>query len=1032
MKRNRKLKLSDLKKIPIAKICFLILLLCITHSLIHAQSVKTIAGIVVDESGEPLIGVNVVVKGASTGNVTDIDGNYSINITGTNAVTLIFSYVGYITQEVPTGGRSRIDITLSQNTKELGDVVVVGYGVQKRTTITGAVSSVKGDEINIAPVTNASNALAGRIPGVLSYQRSGEPGKDGSTIRIRGVNTFGDTAPLVVVDGVPGRSLERIDANSIENITVLKDASAAIYGSRAANGVILITTKRGSEGKPEIDIKYNQGFNQPTRIPEMCDAVEYATMMNELNEYRGIAPRYTPDEIQKFGDGSDPWRYPNVDYFKETFKSWSMQNDLNVSLSGGSERVNYYVSAGFKNQDGYYKESATYYKQYDFRSNLDAKVTKNIKVGFDVAGRMEDRNYPAVSLYSLFRMLMRGKPTDHGIWPNGLPGPDLEGGYNAIVNSKTGETGYDREKRYVLNSNIKLDVTIPWIKGLSLTGNASFDKTFMFRKLFQKPWYLYSWDGVSYDGNNEPLMVMGKKGFDDPRLQEWMEDKRELLLNALVNYETKFDKHGLRFLVGMESIQGNGDDFNAYRRYFVSTEIDQLFAGGDLEKNNGGSGYENARLNYFGRINYNFDEKFLLELLWRYDGSYIFPKEKRYGFFPGVSAGWRISEEAFWKDKVSFIDRFKLRASWGQTGNDRIDEWQYLATYGMASNTYYVLGVNQENKLLSESRIPNQHVTWEVANQTDIGFEGAILNNKLSFEFDYFYNVRNNILWKRNASVPTSTGLTLPRENIGKVRNQGVDFMVGYQDQWDDFRFNVSLNGGYAKNKIVFWDEAPGAPEWQQSTGKPIGSELYYEAIGIFKDQADVDSYPHWQNARPGDIIFRDVNDDGKIDADDRVRNSKSTVPRFTGGVNVGLFYKQVDLSLLFQGSAGAVVYISTESGDIGNFLKEYYDERWTPSDTNAKGPRVNVNTAEYWLNGNTHFLYNTDYIRLRNLEFGYSIPQTIVRKLGVTKLRFYLSGYNLLTFCPGLKNFDPEMDDGGGRGYSVPRVVNFGVNLSF
>jgi hypothetical protein len=364
-----------------------------------------------------------------------------------------------------------------------------------------------------------------------------------------------------------------------------------------------------------------------------------------------------------------------------------------------------------------------------------------------------------------------------------------------------------------------------------------------------------------------------------------------------------------------------------------------------------------------------------------------------------------------------------------------------------ANNRPAVFGIDQEHKRLREGRVPNRDVTWEVANQAGIGFDGSLLNNKLTFEFDYFDNRRSDILWQRNASVPHTSGLSLPRENIGKVRNRGYDFIVGYRDRVNDFRYELSVNGGYARNKIVFWDEAPGAPVWQQSTGKPIDAQLYYQAIGIFVNQYAVNNYPRWPGARPGDIIFEkidtdDENNRDRITANDRVRSDKANYPRFTGGLNVNLSYKLFDLSFLLQASTGAVTYLLTESGDIGNFLKKYYDERWSPfasdsENAKAKGPRVNVNTAEYWLgtssnNYNTHFLYNTDYLKLRSLEVGYNFPKHFNDRLGITALRIYANGYNLWTFCPGFKDFDPEMNAGGGQGYSVPRVINMGLSLSF
>jgi TonB-linked SusC/RagA family outer membrane protein len=970
--------------------------------------------------------------------VSDINGRYSINVPNKNAV-LVFSFVGYTAQEIATGDQTDIGVMLKEAISAIDEVVVVGYGTTKKATVSGSISTLKGEEMANSPVTNASGALAGRIPGLVAYQRSGEPGSDGTTMRIRGVNSLGNNDPLVVVDGVPGRSLDRIDPTTIETISVLKDASAAIYGARAANGVILVTTKRGSQGKPTITVNFNQGFNQATRIPKMANAAEYATMLNEIDVYGGKAPRYTLEEIQKYADGSDPWKYPNTDYYKEVMKTWSVQNSLNASLAGGGESVKYYVALGSRYQDGYYKNSGTSYRQYNFRSNLDARVSKNINLSFDFAGRLENRNYPTRSLGAIFRMLQRGKPNMAGYWPNGLPGPDIEYGDNPVVVS-TDATGYDRTKRYVFDSNIKLDVKIPWVQGLSVTGTASIDKSFEFRKIFQKPWYLYTWDEKTYGSDGLPVLTRARKGYDDPRLEERMSDGMSILINALLNYERNFDRHGIKFLAGIERIEANGDNFSAYRRYFISTAIDQMFAGGDNEKNALGSGYENARLNYFGRINYNYAEKLLLEFVWRYDGSYIFPEGKRYGFFPGVSVGYRLSEEEFWKNSLPAINRFKVRASWGQTGNDRIDEWQYLASYALDEKKSVIFGTDQENKLLSEQAIPNPAVTWEVANQADIGFDGAMLDGRLYFEFDVFDNRRNNILWPRNASVPKSTGMTLPRENIGKVQNRGFDFLIGYQDRLGDFRYDVSVNGGYAKNKITFWDEAPGRPDYQRSTGKPTPSntsnpdnDLYYQKIGIFSDPQSIADYPHWNNARPGDIMFEDVNGDKKIDANDRVRSEKNNVPRFVGGLNIKLAYRQFDLSALFQGATGAVVYIYTESGNDGNFTKSYYDERWTETNPNSTGPRTNVSTNEYWLNGrNTHFLYNTDYFRLKNLELGYSLPASVNSKIGINGLRIYVSGFNLFTFSPGIKDYDPEIGEERGRYYTPQRVVNLGVSLNF
>lgn len=1009
-----------------------------THEL--ALQSRTISGRVTDSSGEPLPGVTVLIKGTTKGTITDFDGNYTISDVPV-AGTMVFSFVGMRSQEIVVGNQSTINLVMEEDAIGLEEVVAIGYGVQKRSTLTGSISSVKGDDVVKAPTTNASQMISGRLPGVTTIQRSGEPGADDAIIRIRGVNTLGNNNPLIVVDGVPGRSLSRIDPNSVESITVLKDASAAIYGSQAANGVILITTKRGTTSKPKLTINLNQGFNQPTVIPEMADGSEYATLLNEIDQYDGRSPRYTEEEIKQFSSGEDPWKYPNTDWFSEVLKPWSSQNNINAQMRGGGEEIKYYLSAGYRFQDAYYYNSVSNYRQYDIRSNIDGKISENVKIGFDIYGRMENRQSPTRGYGTIFRTTTLGNPNIHAKWPDGSPGPDIIEGSNPVTIA-TNAAGYDNDKVYTINSSFRIDVKFPWVEGLALNASANLDKSLQNRKRWETPWEVNTWDGESFDDNGIPVLNSAMVPFNDARLTQYMYDNQSLLLNAILNYEKNTEKHGFNFMAGVESREGNGNNFNAFRRHYVSTVIPELFAGGGQDKDNGGSAFENARLNFFGRVNYNYLEKYLIEFVWRYDGSYMFPKENRFGFFPGVSLGWRASEENFWKENLSFVEEFKLRASYGQTGNDRIDQWQYLSSYGY-SGFVYNFGINESHKMLYEARIPNELVTWEVADQFNIGFESYFLENKLYFEFDYFDYRRSNILWWRNASVPQSTGLSLPRENIGKVTNNGIDFSITYHDEFQNFGYNISLSGGYAKNKITFWDETPGSPEWQQSTGKPIptgsnvSTDLYYEAIGIFKDEAHVNSYPHWENARPGDIIFRDVNDDGVIDGLDRVRNEKNNIPRFTGGLNLGINYKQFDLSALIQGAAGAVRYISTESGQIGNFLKDFYDNRWTPDNPDANGPRAYNRDAEYWRNNrNTYFLQKSDYARLKTLELGYSLPAYLNEKIGVDNLRVYLSGYNLLTFSPYIKDFDPESEQtnisGQSQPYPAQRVVNAGISVTF
>lgn len=1018
---------------------------------------REVAGTVSDdETKEGVPGVTVTVKGTSRGVLTDASGKFRIEVANENAV-LVFSMVGYLSREVTVGAQSVIDIALTADNQHLSEVVVVGYGVQKKETITGAVTSVKGSELVKSPAVNLSNSLAGRMPGVIAVNRSGEPGYDGSSIRIRGSNTLGNNDALIVIDGIPNRAggLERLNPNDIESISVLKDASAAIYGARAANGVILITTRKGKTGKPELSYSFNQGYSRPTVIPKMTSSAQYAEMLNDLNIYalpvsewaganeaykttgvftrpngqQRVAP-FSPEAIQKLNDGSDPWNYPNTDWFEATLKDWSPQVRHNLQLTGGGENIRYFTSLGYQDQDAYYKNSATGYSQYDLRLNLDAKINEFINLQVGVLAREEMRRYPTKGAAAIFRMLMRGKPQMPAYWPNGLPGPDIEYGENPVVIT-TNQTGYDRDKRDFFQTNGQLEIKIPGVTGLKLTGMASLDKRVGARKVWTIPWTLYE-RGSGTEPDGTPSLIASTRGPAEPNLNQYSDNQLNVLLGTVLSYERGFGKHNVTGIAGTNRETISGENVGAYRRFFVSPAIDQIFAGGDLEKNNWGGAFEQARLNYFGRLAYNFSEKYLAEFLWRYDASDIFPADTRYGFFPGVMMGWVISEENFFKQQ-SFLEYFKIRGSWGQMGNDQVSRYQYLATYGFSS--FIIDG--QEYKTLAESRIPNTNITWEVANNSNLGIEGQLLNSRLSFEVELFSNLRTRILTARNASVPQSTGLTLPNENIGRVRNRGWEFNLNWRDKIGEFTYNIGLNGGYAKNRILFWDEAPGAPEWQRSTGSPMGTFLMYEYDGVFRNQAEIDANPlDYSNIigtlRPGDMKYKDINNDGKITPDDRIRPDFNNTPLFQGGLVLGGQYKNFDLSVLFQGAAGAKQYVSTgEMGSIGNFFLDVYENRWTIDNPSSEHPRIAERGDQYYSYNNTYWFRSRDYIRLKNLELGYTLPANLTNKFKINSFRIYLNGLNLLTWDK-LKVLDPESDSTTGQYYPQAKLINAGLTVTF
>ncbi|WP_235985375.1 SusC/RagA family TonB-linked outer membrane protein [Spirosoma utsteinense] len=1053
---------------------------------VSAYAQTKITGRVIDGQGAVLPGVSIVIKGTTQGTVTTAEGDYSLNVPRGNE-TLVFSYIGYLAQEIQVGGRNSINITLASDDKMLSEVIVVGYGEQKKETVTGSVATVKGTELIKSPAVNLSNSIAGRMPGVIATNSSGQPGSDGSAIRIRGSNTLGNNDALIVIDGVPARAggIDRLNPADIESISVLKDASAAIYGSRAANGVILVTTKRGKTGKPELSYSFNQGFAQPTVIPQMSSAAEYAELNNEINLYNlpsqywkdasaafrttgsytrpdngAIAKAaFTPDDIKKFQDGSDPWGHPNTDWFGEALKNWSPQSRHTLQLVGGSENVKYLASVNYQNQDGYYKNSATGYKQYDFRLNLDAKVNKYINTVVGVVGRQENRFNPTVSPGSIFRMLMRGYPNKPAFWPNGQPAPDIENGQQPVLVT-TDATGYDKDTRYYMQTNASVTVTNPWVAGLKFTGSVALDKYIQQGKTWQTPWFVYSWDYTSYDANKEPILQRVQKGPAQATLNQYTNDQFNSLLSGILSYDRVLGaNHAITLLGGITKEQSNSGGFSGFRRYFASTAIDQLFAGGSAEKNaNTTEAWQRARMSYFGRAGYNFKEKYLAEFLWRYDGSYMFPASSRWGFFPGVSAGWRISEENFFKKSLPAISSLKLRASWGQLGNDQVyfnntlREYDYLPTYAYGdvvnANWGYVTN-GQVAQTLYENGVPNTTLTWEVANNSNIGLEGSILNGKIFFEFDVFQNKRSNILWRKSASIPQTTGMTLPATNIGKVTNKGFEFNVGYNGQVGQLKYNVSVNGGYARNEITFWDETPGAPEWQRSTGKPIPSNvndpnqqngsLMYQYDGIFATQADITENKIDYSGvgasllRPGDMKLKDINGDGKINGDDRVRADRNNQPRFQGGFNAGLRYRNFDFSLLLQASTGGQIFLQTESGTIGNFLRYNYENRWTVDNPSTVNPRIVDRSNQYFSNGTSYWLKKTDYIRLKNIELGYTLPNTIAGKVGLNNLRIYVNGLNLATYAPAMKGlFDPESTSGSAQYYPQARIINTGVTVSF
>ena len=670
--------------------------------------------------------------------------------------------------------------------------------------------------------------------------------------------------------------------------------------------------------------------------------------------------------------------------------------------------------------------------------------------------REEVRNNPTQGTGSIFRMLMRGRPTEPEVWPNGLPGPDIENGQNPYVIT-TNATGYVKNPTDYVQTNAKVEFTNPWVAGLKLTIQGAADKSFNRYKQWDTPWYLYTWDKTSYeaDGVTPKLTKALRSTFSDARLTQSVGTVSNTNLTALLNYDKSFGEHTLGFLAGATREKFQGDFIQAYRRDYISTSIDQPFFGGSTPSsqvisggNDNSNTYNRSRLGYYGRATYNYKEKYLAEFLIRRDGSSFFEKSNRFGVFPGVLVGWNISNEDFFTKSVPIVNFLKLRASYGTMGGDQIYypgtgnlvEYAYLSSYSPGS---YPIN-SQVVTTLNEGLVANKNFTWERANNANIGLEGTMMDNKLDFTLEYFNNTRQKMLIQQTGSTPASTGIAgrLPPVNLGEMNNKGYEFTLGYKGEVSGLTYRFGVNAGHNKNKIVYQDETTANPSYQWQTGHPLDAYLAYKSDGAFKDQAEISNEKLDYSAvtsklLPGDMKFQDYNGDGKINADDKVRMDKSITPNFNYGVTMNFSYRNFDLSILFQGAAGALLRFGTESGDIGNYLKYSHDNRWTIDNPSSTDPRLAIRNDTYYTGGeyslNTYNLFNKNYLRLKNVELGYNVPVGLVKKIGLSNLRLYVNGLNLITWNK-YKNqiFDPETNNGSGQYYPQSRIINTGLRLTF
>ena len=1057
------------------RITLLVMFLCYLPSLYASpqevmQSIIVTGRVTDKQYKEGVIGANVMVKGTTIGTITDIDGNYSLEVPNKKAV-LVFSFIGYQTQEIVVGNQKVIDVVLKDDSQALEEVVVVAYGTKSKTTITGALSSMDNKELVKSPAASVTNVLAGSMPGVAAVQSSGQPGKDDAAIYVRGCGSLNNelAKPLVLVDGVE-REFSQIDPNEIESISILKDASStAVFGVRGANGVVLVTTRRGKTGKPSINVSASLGLQQPISLVEQTGSYEYAKFWNMKNRMDGVTnPKlyFTPEQVEAYRTGSDPIMYPSIDWTDYIFNNVYLQSKNNVNISGGSENVKYFISVGYLYQNGLLKElpgqkydNNYRYDRYNYRANIDAKLTNTTTMKLGIGGNMgktrEPRNVVSDDTgadQNPFNIVQ--------IWTHPFAGPGFIDGVRTLVPRDLvplGETlrdgmfvfygqGYNQNYDTTLNLDLditqKLDMVTP---GLSISLKGAYDNRFKLNKIrrgggveFQEVYYKSYFDNQGKDpelqlpathpdydktyiyrpvGENTPLQYEESYG----RAQNWY-------LEARVNYDRTFGDHRVGALVL----------YNQSRNYYPNqfTYIPRSYVG------------------LVGRATYSYKSKYMADFNIGYNGSENFaPGSSRFGLFPAVSGGWVMSAEDFMQQQ-KVINYLKFRISWGRVGSDTGVDSRFMYMPAVWNNNgSYSFGVNNPDGLtaMSMGTPGNPIVTWETADKQNYGIDAKFFDNRLSFNFDYFIEHRDGILIKPK-SLPDIIATPSPALNIGKVDNHGYEIALGWNDKvGNDFSYYANANVSYARNEIIYNDEVPNKYPYMDETGGPTGRHkglynyvrLYQYSDFIQGPNGELILNPElpqpYQKVYPGDAMYADMNKDGIVDGDDKIITGYSERPEYIFGLNLGLNWKGLDFSMQWTGATHVNKMYDieyripfTNAGKRG-LLTYFYEGCWTPENQeNAIYPRPSEISESWNSEPSTLWLKDSSYFRLKSLNIGYTFSnKEWLRKVGISSLGITFSGYNLLTFSP-LKYIDPEGQTSRTGDYPLVKLYSFGLNVNF
>jgi TonB-linked SusC/RagA family outer membrane protein len=1017
---------------------------------------QVVTGRVTDAlTGEPLPGSSIVIKGTSTGTTSNVDGEYRLEVPGPEVI-LIYSYLGYLSREILVGSDIEINIALVEDIRLLEEIVVVGYGTQRRATLTGSIGTIQSEELVKRPAANTTELLQGMVVGLQTRQSSGLPGDDATELNIRG---FGN--PLIIVDGVQSsRSLEQIDPNDIESISILKDASAAVYGARAGNGVILVTTKRGAERPFKIGYHGTTSFASPTFLPRGVGASQWAELMQEsgadVNVNLPPHLKYEADNkaIINQTDGSV---FQGYNWFDDLYRQWTPQMQHNINASGGTSDIAYYISAGFTNQESNFKSGDYDFTRYNIRANIDGKINRNIGVAVDFSYRSSILDKANFTAWSMYNDLQTAKPVYPVVHKEDPTKATWSGFLSRSPYHMTHKdySGFVENRENSLMGAIELNYSFPMISGLTARARLNYQEDFFWDKDVKKPFNVYEYDEIAANENRNPWVRMSSGSN-----QMFVSSARgtQLLPLFSLQYQKGFGNHNFSGILLSETITYKGTSLRGERRDILSFQAPYLRYASEEGKDNYEGTIQSARSSLISRINYDFKGKYMLEFAMRADASAEYPKEGRWGYFPSISGGWRISEESFITDNFNSINNLKLRGSFGILGNDAISSFAYLTGYNV-TEYFFIFGTTPAPVIIS-SGLANPNITWETMTMYNIGIDGLFWNGLLGFEIDAFYRLREGILGRPVRGVPSTFGSSLPLTNLNTRDTRGFEVMLTHRNKIGNLTYEVSPMVSYTRSKYVKWDEViSDDPDWNNRylrTGQWDDMYWGYRTDGFFMNRGEIDNHPVDQDQagnqtlRVGDLKYRDINGDGVIDWRDEVVLSTTGMPNNMYSLIAGVGYKGFNLSALLQG--GANYRVNFHGSAASGFSNEsipltvHYDHRaivgvdsdgreYITNPESFKLPPVNQagRTPNNTLNSD-FWNYQVNFLRLKNVNLSYSLPANLINRVGIEQGIFYLSGTNLWTISNlGIwkKSFDPEITGQDNRNYPPVKTMTFGIRLT-